>query len=227
MNNTRKRTCLKPSQIAVLEETFMSNALPEYHTRCSLAKELDITERTIQIWFQNRRTQFRKNKTMKPIVRRGWVKISNAPHLTYPKQSPYHQKVFLPATGLSIGKWSRFANRVHPLDLVCFGDRHQFYWQVKEGTTQFRIQIQYQQIQRIVLTKHQLIIEFLGTPWFSMKPEGDNSIWMACADFTENCQATHHKTHCLEGNQTALKLVINHLVPLLTHRPTFPFNYIS
>ncbi|KAI8374424.1 uncharacterized protein BYT42DRAFT_535530 [Radiomyces spectabilis] len=60
MAATRKRTHLKPSQVAVLQETFVCNPLPDSSIRSRLSRELGVTERTIQIWFQNRRAKVRK-----------------------------------------------------------------------------------------------------------------------------------------------------------------------
>ncbi|KAK4521219.1 uncharacterized protein ATC70_013164 [Mucor velutinosus] len=57
---TRKRTHLKPSQVATLQESFNTNPLPDSSVRSRLARELAVTERTIQIWFQNRRAKARK-----------------------------------------------------------------------------------------------------------------------------------------------------------------------
>lgn len=57
---TRKRTHLKSSQVAILQESFANNPLPDSNVRSKLARELAVTERTIQIWFQNRRAKARK-----------------------------------------------------------------------------------------------------------------------------------------------------------------------
>ncbi|GAN11706.1 hypothetical protein MAM1_0837d11288 [Mucor ambiguus] len=57
---TRKRTHLNPSQVATLQESFDTNPLPDSSVRSRLARELAVTERTIQIWFQNRRAKARK-----------------------------------------------------------------------------------------------------------------------------------------------------------------------
>ncbi|KAI9476277.1 MAG: hypothetical protein EXX96DRAFT_507377 [Benjaminiella poitrasii] len=57
---TRKRTHLKPSQVEILQESFNTNPLPDSSVRSRLARELAVTERTIQIWFQNRRAKARK-----------------------------------------------------------------------------------------------------------------------------------------------------------------------
>ncbi|KAI8328263.1 hypothetical protein BC941DRAFT_507193 [Chlamydoabsidia padenii] len=56
----RKRTHITASQIASLQASFATNSLPDSSTRHALALSLGITERTVQIWFQNRRAKARK-----------------------------------------------------------------------------------------------------------------------------------------------------------------------
>lgn len=63
---TRKRTHLKSSQVAILQESFNANPLPDSSVRSKLARELAVTERTIQIWFQNRRAKARKVDSLGP-----------------------------------------------------------------------------------------------------------------------------------------------------------------
>ena len=80
---TRRRTHLKPSQVAVLQETFVTNTLPDAAVRSQLAHELGVTERTVQIWFQNRRAKARKLEassggsmsSLVPNVRTGWIEL--------------------------------------------------------------------------------------------------------------------------------------------------------
>ncbi|EIE87766.1 hypothetical protein G6F46_006990 [Rhizopus delemar] len=88
--STRRRTHLKPSQVAVLQESFVVNALPDATIRAQLAQELGVTERTVQIWFQNRRAKARKSSTLEPNVRTGWIDVPVA--AVKPKQKePDHQ----------------------------------------------------------------------------------------------------------------------------------------
>ena len=53
----RKRTRTSPNQLAVLENTFAVNPSPNGRMREQLSRQLGMTERSIQIWFQNRRAK--------------------------------------------------------------------------------------------------------------------------------------------------------------------------
>jgi hypothetical protein len=53
----RKRTRASPEQLAVLEKTFSLNPSPNNRVREQLSRELGMSERSIQIWFQNRRAK--------------------------------------------------------------------------------------------------------------------------------------------------------------------------
>ncbi|CAO3675449.1 unnamed protein product [Rhizopus stolonifer] len=62
INNTRKRTHLSSEKVSILEESFNENILPDSTMRSRLAQQLSVPERTVQIWFQNRRAKEKKNK---------------------------------------------------------------------------------------------------------------------------------------------------------------------
>ena len=53
----RKRTRTSPEQLAVLEKSFSINPSPNNRVREQLAHQLGMPERSIQIWFQNRRAK--------------------------------------------------------------------------------------------------------------------------------------------------------------------------
>ncbi|KAL1916476.1 uncharacterized protein VTP21DRAFT_5667 [Calcarisporiella thermophila] len=53
----RKRLRTTPEQLAVLEDMFLSIPSPDSRLRHILAKRLGMTERSVQIWFQNRRAK--------------------------------------------------------------------------------------------------------------------------------------------------------------------------
>ncbi|KAI8880776.1 homeobox-domain-containing protein [Backusella circina FSU 941] len=56
-DDSKKRTRVSPSQLAILEETFNVSATPDSKMRKQLAQKLEMPERSIQIWFQNRRAK--------------------------------------------------------------------------------------------------------------------------------------------------------------------------
>ncbi|KAI8876814.1 hypothetical protein K501DRAFT_261485 [Backusella circina FSU 941] len=53
----RKRTRATAEQLAVLEDTFTVNVSPNSKLRKQLSEQLKMSERSIQIWFQNRRAK--------------------------------------------------------------------------------------------------------------------------------------------------------------------------
>ncbi|OBZ83360.1 Homeobox protein HD-10 [Choanephora cucurbitarum] len=61
--NKRKR--VSPSQLAVLNFTFEQTRFPSLELRMKLGKQLDMTPRAVQIWFQNKRQSIRtREKTI-------------------------------------------------------------------------------------------------------------------------------------------------------------------
>ncbi|KAF9970943.1 hypothetical protein BGZ73_006183 [Actinomortierella ambigua] len=57
---TKKRTRASPEQLAILEDTFLTNQSPNSKVREILAKKVKMSERSIQIWFQNRRAKVKQ-----------------------------------------------------------------------------------------------------------------------------------------------------------------------
>lgn len=55
----RKRTVLTVKQHKVLAKFFEACAFPDSEQRISLGKTLNMTPRTVQIWFQNQRQKIR------------------------------------------------------------------------------------------------------------------------------------------------------------------------
>lgn len=52
MNKKRQRAT--PEQLAVLEKAFLINASPNAKMRETISAQINMTERSVQIWFQNR-----------------------------------------------------------------------------------------------------------------------------------------------------------------------------
>lgn len=58
-----RRRRLSPEETAVLGQHFRQNERPAVFERARIARMLNLTERTVQIWFQNRRAKQRKEST--------------------------------------------------------------------------------------------------------------------------------------------------------------------
>jgi Homeodomain-containing transcription factor len=61
-NVNRKRSRATPEQLAILEATFEKNTSPNSKLREALAEQVHMSERSIQIWFQNRRAKVKNNQ---------------------------------------------------------------------------------------------------------------------------------------------------------------------
>lgn len=57
----QKRQRATQDQLVTLEHEFMKNSTPTAATRERIASEINMTERSVQIWFQNRYALFEKS----------------------------------------------------------------------------------------------------------------------------------------------------------------------
>ncbi|CAH3019509.1 unnamed protein product [Porites evermanni] len=64
----RKRTAFSIRQLQKLETAFQWNMYPGVNVRESLATELGISEACVQVWFQNRRSKWRKRECNYPPI---------------------------------------------------------------------------------------------------------------------------------------------------------------
>lgn len=53
----KKRQRATPSQLQLLKKVFETTQTPTAETRLQISKEIDMTERSVQIWFQNKRAK--------------------------------------------------------------------------------------------------------------------------------------------------------------------------
>lgn len=82
----RKRTRATAEQLAILEDTFAVNVSPNGKLRKQLAERLKMNERSIQIWFQNRRAK------VKHMQKRAHMQMHQAAMRAqfYPYSNAYH-----------------------------------------------------------------------------------------------------------------------------------------
>ncbi|ORE13138.1 Homeodomain-like protein, partial [Rhizopus microsporus] len=55
----KKRARATPDQLSVLEGVFAINISPNSKLRRQLAEQLNMNERSVQIWFQNKRAKIK------------------------------------------------------------------------------------------------------------------------------------------------------------------------
>ncbi|KAG2218463.1 hypothetical protein INT45_003007 [Circinella minor] len=87
---TRKRTHLKPSQLTILQNSFTVNPLPDASVRSQLAHDLNVSERTIQIWFQNRRAKARKLEALSNSLNTVVTTTGNVNNYPHNIHFPHH-----------------------------------------------------------------------------------------------------------------------------------------
>lgn len=63
MKPKRKRTAYNTNQLNALEEEYHKSQYLDRNRRQQLAAELDLTDRNVKIWFQNRRMKDKKEKS--------------------------------------------------------------------------------------------------------------------------------------------------------------------
>jgi len=57
--NPKKRNRTTPEQLLILEEAFLKNPTPTSQVRDAIAEKVEMSSRSVQIWFQNRRAKLK------------------------------------------------------------------------------------------------------------------------------------------------------------------------
>ncbi|THU95396.1 homeobox-domain-containing protein [Dendrothele bispora CBS 962.96] len=78
----KKRKRADATQLKILNETYSRTAFPSTEERQALAKELDMSARSVQIWFQNKRQSMRQTKQSSLST------SSTGPHQSFTLSSP-------------------------------------------------------------------------------------------------------------------------------------------
>ena len=170
-------------QLSKLEEAFFKTPNPSGKVRSELATSLQMTDRSVQIWFQNRRAKVKQLH----------------------KKNFFNNSVTLSSTSLTIGSWRRV--RLEQGDLTTSIEAGLVRWQIKEAQTCYRIEFQISNVYSISLVKNsaglgQMTFHLSSHPLFFMQVNGAYS---QCRDFTEESQASNVLSHIIVGDLRTLQ----------------------
>ncbi|KAL9935732.1 hypothetical protein V8E36_005309 [Tilletia maclaganii] len=167
----KKRNKCNSEQLAALEEFFATNRNPTGRIREELSKRIDMPERSVQVWFQNKRAkiktgdpkpdaeilaEFANNTTASPITqlalagiaaRNKQLQISTpAPP---PPPPPQKTAEALPAFSLTVGSW----RRLNPTLVIFFALKLQtFVSYVRSESLGYKLDIPIQSVIRLGFT---------------------------------------------------------------------------
>ncbi|KAI9316483.1 Homeodomain-like protein, partial [Dichotomocladium elegans] len=219
----RKRTRATPEQLSILEKTFSVNPSPNNRVREQLSRELGMSERSIQIWFQNRRAKSRQQQQSN----NSWF----CPPPPPPPPPPPSSAAFgtpmsfedeppnrFSAEALQIGTWRRVS--LQPYDLVCHYDtqRRVMVWRIQDGQQRFKLEFGFDAILHLRLQPLQERLGWARLELRHAQPEAiafymetGNGTWTQCRDFTQDRQATTVPLHHLDGPALALRAEVQRL----------------
>lgn len=186
----RRKKATVAQQIS-LESYFLINSNPNLTQREILAKEVGINEKSLQIWYQNRRA---KNRSLgKPST------------ISVEKNLQHRFSV----DAIQVGQWTRACIMN---DLLCFSrpENNALHWELIENTIIYRITCQLTQIKNIEfsmlpdLLNGKISFCLTSVPQFQYKMN-QNDEYRECGDFTANQQASQCLRHDLFGIGSILK----------------------
>ncbi|ORZ13674.1 hypothetical protein BCR42DRAFT_453009 [Absidia repens] len=112
-NEVKHRRRISTYQCSVLEEEYQTNTKPTAAKRYQLAEQLDMTPRTVQIWFQNKRAKAKQHHHHQQQQQKNKPVAPSTCHHSTPKTSISTTKSEASSTSLSA---------TMPLDMFTFDD---------------------------------------------------------------------------------------------------------
>lgn len=204
----RRARATRP-QLEILEAAFATNSHPNLKVREELGGRLGMTERSVQIWFQNKRAKAKASMRKKSIFLR--EEAMKRRHITtMPAASVFS------CDALSIGAWQRINTPATPLVCGYNAATASMSWTLGHLGASYNISFAFEDIHHIQLsfvghTNAQLSFHVSTPPAFATLSHGT---WVACPGFIPSRQSGY--THSLLGNAGELQM---QLLALLQHSP--------
>lgn len=97
----RKRRRTSPNELSILNAEFEIGSTPNKLRRLEISKKVNMTEKAIQIWFQNKRQSLRKQSSQEKEVTE-LLPVPPSTHIAQPTMVPMVNPVLVPSTPLGI-----------------------------------------------------------------------------------------------------------------------------
>jgi len=124
--NKKKRQRTSPDQLAILEQIFTTDKMPNQQTRVHLADQLGMSSRRVQIWFQNKRAKVKRsvskpdgddcsspNELRESSSSMSPLSSPSSPFVPNDDESPFQSPSLSPAV---VPKMSTYKPSLQPLD---------------------------------------------------------------------------------------------------------------
>lgn len=214
-NNRRQRA--SPQQLAFLRKVFETNSRPDQVARAKIGKRIDMTPRSVQVWFQNNRAKQKKGASsprvgsLRAITRRYTENISCVQLSDWKPHSDEH--VMMHCFSVSVGNWTRVRCEEEEPDLWVFvsSSRNCLTYMILHDGVYYRMAVPFHAVLKTNLTRDPAIpeqgsleVELTGTSFieFEFRPV-DQDCWSECSDFTGG-EVMNHAMHKIAGNYEQL-----------------------
>ncbi|KAJ5832999.1 Homeodomain [Penicillium riverlandense] len=249
-NNKRQRAT--QDQLVTLEVEFNKNPTPTAATRERIAQDISMTERSVQIWFQNRRAKIKMlakksietGEGFDPNKQGSGDSLGHsgsfaAPGTMYANENPSGKVVISHFTcrSLTIGNWRRIGQNA--MDLVIFysPDKACMTYYINNDAAGYKIEYPFAYIKNITLETGDsvpgpngapprpggLVVELNRPPLFYMDSSNSGGFYQ-CGDFTEEQQASRIMVHHLGGHPKVLSVQLAKLVSLESFQNRLAYN---
>lgn len=235
----KKRQRATPNQLTVLRAEFRINPTPNAKTREEIGRKIDMTERSVQIWFQNKRAKAKQynRRSNEPNIPK--MLPFMGPDGQFNSMYPYYpagnfvnipnsnfsmsNEVFLPCSTLSIGTWRRvsqsgdISSEIH--FTYSFVDNSLNYTMYSQGTS-FKIKYHMTQVKMITVVSPanqntaELKIQLTASPRFYIQSSKKPGVWVPTEDFTEERQASNILAHSITGPAVQLQMQLSCVAPI-------------